>query len=85
MANFRQFNQSGTIEHTAQVDYVHPLGNHTAEAGVKTIIRKSDSDYFYGIKDPGNDLLVLDSALTNQFDYRQDIYAAYGSVSFVRH
>ncbi|MBX0334472.1 TonB-dependent receptor [Pontibacter sp. HSC-14F20] len=74
-------NDGSSLEHTMQADYVQPIKKHTLELGVKTIFRLNSSDYFYSNQNPETGNFVIDDKLTNNFDYRQDIYAAYTSLS----
>ncbi|MBF8963123.1 TonB-dependent receptor [Pontibacter sp. FD36] len=74
-------NDGSSVEHTMQADYVQPIKKHTLEFGVKTILRLNSSDYFYSNQNPETGNFVIDENLTNSFDYRQDIYAAYTSLS----
>ncbi|WP_169336210.1 TonB-dependent receptor domain-containing protein [Pontibacter roseus] len=74
-------NDGGSTEHTMQADYVQPIKKQTLELGVKTIFRLNSSDYFYSNQNPETGDYVLDPNLSNNFDYRQDIYAAYTSLS----
>ncbi|GAA4443478.1 outer membrane beta-barrel family protein [Pontibacter saemangeumensis] len=77
----RTLNDGKSVEQTYQADYVHPVKKHTLEAGVKTILRESGSDYFYRNYNPETGMYVEVPALSNEFDYSQDIYAAYTSAS----
>ncbi|QCR23045.1 outer membrane beta-barrel family protein [Pontibacter sp. SGAir0037] len=75
-------NDGRSTEHTVQADYVQPIKKHTFEVGVKGIFRLNSSDYFYKRFtniDLGTYELVPE--LSNNFDYRQDIYAAYSSIN----
>ncbi|MBD1398754.1 TonB-dependent receptor [Pontibacter sp. JH31] len=74
-------NEGHSIEHTVQADYVQPIHKQTLELGVKTIMRLNSSDYFYKTQHTETGEFVLDPSLSNNFDYRQDIYAAYTSLS----
>jgi outer membrane receptor protein involved in Fe transport len=74
-------NDGMSTEHTMQADYVQPIKQHTLELGVKTIFRLSSSDYFFSNRSPETGNYVEDPNLSNSFDYRQDIYAAYTSLS----
>jgi hypothetical protein len=74
-------NDGSSMEHTIQADYVQPIKKHTLELGLKSIFRLSNSDYFYSNQDPETGRFVLDPNLSNNFDYRQDVYAAYTSIS----
>jgi len=69
-----------TKEHTFQLDYTTPVAKiHTIEAGVKYIIRISESDSYRNIFDSfANDWVPFNS-YTDQFHHRQDIFSVYGS------
>ncbi|TPE44183.1 outer membrane beta-barrel protein [Pontibacter mangrovi] len=77
----RTQNEGTSLEQTTQIDYVHPFKKHSLEVGAKTIFRDNGSDYFYRNLDPETERYVDVPSLTNEFDYSQDIYAAYSSVS----
>src|SRR5688572_2131125 len=74
-------NASDESEHTFQADYVQPFGKNTWEAGLKSISRLNQSTYFYALQNPDNSEFVIDPAQSNDFDYKQDVYAGYASVS----
>ena len=82
-SNFSDNNDRYT-EHTVQADYLSSLDNQTLELGVKSIFRINKSDYVYKTQLPGSAIYIPDSSQSNKFDYRQSIYAAYGSVSLKR-
>ncbi|PRY12663.1 outer membrane receptor protein involved in Fe transport [Pontibacter ummariensis] len=77
----RTLNDGQSMEQTYQADYVHPFKKHTLEIGVKTILRDNGSDYFYRNYNPESDTYEEVPGLSNEFDYSQDIYAAYTSAS----
>lgn len=79
-ADFRQSNNSGTKEHTAQIDYVHPIKKLNIEGGIKAIMRKNYSD-FRSFNRSGNEYLE-DPAASNIFDYDQNVYSAYNSYQY---
>ncbi len=61
-----------------QVDYVHPLKNKmTFETGLKSNIRDFEYDFEYSRLDETNDNFVEDPAISNRFDYKDRIHAAY--------
>ena len=76
------FNDGNTNEHTVQADYVQPIGKQMLEAGFKTITRLSSSDYYYNFLNESTNTYEQDVSLSNNFDYRQDIYAAYTSFRY---
>ncbi|WP_207428170.1 outer membrane beta-barrel protein [Pedobacter sp. SYSU D00535] len=71
-------NTSGAKEQTIQLDYLHPVKKVNAEAGLKLILRNNFSDYEYGIYNDENDF-VVNEAMSNNFDYRQNVYSFYNS------
>ncbi len=74
-------NDGTSREQTMQLDYVHPIKKHTLELGAKTILRDNSSDYFYRNYNDETNSFIEVPELTNQFDYNQNIYAAYASAS----
>lgn len=77
----RTLNDGHSTEQTMQADYVHPFKKHTLEVGAKTILRDNGSDYYYRNYNPETGAFEEVPALSNEFDYSQDIYAAYTSAS----
>ncbi|CAM3438781.1 outer membrane beta-barrel family protein [Pontibacter korlensis] len=80
-ADTRTLNDGKSVEQTMQVDYVHPFKKHTLELGAKTILRDNGSDYFYRNYNAETNTFEEVPELSNEFDYDQDIYAAYTSAS----
>ena len=76
------FNDGNANEHTVQADYVQPIGKQIAEMGIKTITRLNSSDYYYNYLNETSNQYERDPTLSNNFDYRQDIYAAYTSFRY---
>lgn len=74
-------NNSDESEHTWQADYVQPFGKNTWEAGLKSISRLNKSTYFFALQNPASGEFMIDPTQSNDFDYQQDIYAGYTSVS----
>jgi outer membrane receptor protein involved in Fe transport len=77
--NFRQYNKSGTKEHTFQLDYVYPFKKINLEAGGKAILRNNFSDYSRENQDAITSDYATDPSQTNIFNYHQDVYSAYNS------
>lgn len=79
----KSLNDNRNEELTFQADYTHPFQNKSLlEAGAKTILRRAGSDYEV-FADPdltGNYQLL--PALSNKFDYDQDVAAAYLAYGF---
>jgi len=71
-----------TKEHTFQLDYTTPLGKiHTIEAGLKYIIRISESDSYTNTLNPLTNEWTPLSSYSDQFHHQQDIFSGYGSYS----
>ncbi|RYE20804.1 MAG: TonB-dependent receptor, partial [Sphingobacteriales bacterium] len=76
--DYRQYNKSGSKEHTTQLDYVHPFKNITIEGGGKIINRSNISNFY-------TDTLATigeyntDATQVNNFNYKQDVYGVYNS------
>lgn len=79
LPNYQQFNNSGTKEHTFQLDYVHPIKKLTFEAGAKAILRDNYSNYYYNNYDSLSGLYITDTTQTNNFRYQQNVYSVYNS------
>lgn len=78
----RSFADSWTNTATLQTDYVRPIGDGgRLEAGLKGMIRKSDSDYLYDTLNIPLNLWSLDPERSNRFVYSEQIYSAYGIYS----
>jgi len=69
-------------EYTFQLDAI-PLAfkKYTLEAGAKTILRRASADYTSLFTFDENADYVKDGNNSNSFNYRQQVYAAYSSVS----
>jgi outer membrane receptor protein involved in Fe transport len=80
--NYIQTNDSRAIEHTLQLDYVHPLKKLTVEAGLKGILRNNNSNFEYQNFDETSNVYQTDPARTNRYTNLQDIVGAYNSYSY---
>jgi outer membrane receptor protein involved in Fe transport len=76
--NYRQYNNSGSKEHTLQLDYVQPVKKLNIEAGAKAIFRNNFSDAFTE-NQAANAIYVVDPNQVNVFDYQQNVYSLYNS------
>ncbi|QXV66983.1 TonB-dependent receptor [Mucilaginibacter sp. 21P] len=76
--DFRQLNDAGAKEHTAQLDYVHPLTKLNVEVGGKMISRQNFSRFHTDLKDATGNYMD-NSGQANDFDYHQNVYSAYNS------
>ncbi len=81
LPNYKQYNQSGSKEHTVQVDYVHPFKLVNLEAGAKTILRKNFSNFESSSYDEATKDYEINPTQTNDFNYDQNIYSIYNSYS----
>jgi outer membrane receptor protein involved in Fe transport len=76
--NYRQYNTSGSKEHTLQLDYVQPQKKLTIEAGAKAIFRTNYSDSYNKVLS-NTAQYITDPAQINNFDYQQNVYSLYNS------
>lgn len=76
--DYRQYNNSGSKEHTLQLDYIQPLKVVTIEAGGKMILRNNFSN-FHTDTLTGNNQYTTDPKQENDFTYHQDVYSLYNS------
>ena len=79
-ANYNQYNNAGTREHTIQLDYAQPINKQlSTETGVKAILRNDFSDFQSDTLNNSNNQYELDPTQTNDFTYHQNIYSIYNS------
>lgn len=64
-----------------QADYIRPLESGKFETGLKTNIRRFDTDFQYFRFDESTQDFIIDDAVSNQFDYKDQIHAAYAVYS----
>ncbi|MBC5775619.1 TonB-dependent receptor [Pontibacter sp. KCTC 32443] len=74
-------NQDKSRQYTLQADYIQPVGKQILELGLKSLLDKNSSNYFYKTQDPETGEFLLDSSQSNNFNYNQDIHAAYVSLT----
>ncbi len=77
--NFRQNNNSGNNEKTAQIDYVQPFKVFNMEMGAKAISRNNFSDFESKLLDISLQEYHRDSLQSNSYDQNQSIYSVYNS------
>jgi len=77
--NYRQYNSSGSKEHTTQLDYIDPLKVLTIEAGGKMILRDNYSNSNYNMFNAATNQYVDNALQDNSFTYNQDVYSLYNS------
>ncbi|MEL7422643.1 MAG: TonB-dependent receptor [Bacteroidota bacterium] len=81
--DIRNLNDGVNSEYTLQADYVHPFSKGIKlETGVKTVIRRIDSDYSTRIRETNDDQFETLPFLTDNFLYDQDVYAGYVSFNW---
>lgn len=81
--DIRNFNDGVNSEYTLQADYVHPFAEAVKmETGVKSVIRRIDSDYRTLTRATDSDPFTPVSFLTDNFLYDQDVYAGYLSFNW---
>jgi ferric enterobactin receptor len=66
-------------EHTFQVDFVTPVKKVNIEAGVKSVLRSSNSDFGYYSFNNTTGQFDVDAALSNQYTNKQNVFSAYNS------
>ena len=77
--DYRQYNNAGTKEQTAQLDYIDPLKTITIEAGAKMILRNIFSNFRTDTLSAVSGLYNNEADQTNIFTYHQDVYSLYNS------
>jgi outer membrane receptor protein involved in Fe transport len=77
--DYRQYNSSGSKEHTTQLDYIDPLKIVTIEAGGKMILRNNYSNSTYNTFNAATGQYVDNGLQDNNFTYNQDVYSIYNS------
>jgi len=65
----------------AQADYIRPLKSGKFETGLKSNIRRFDNDYQYLRFSETEQEFVRDEQISNRFDYKDQIHAAYAVYS----
>ncbi len=66
-------------EHTFQIDFVTPVKKVNIEAGVKGILRSSNSNFGYNSFNSTTSQFDADAALSNQYTNKQNVFSAYNS------
>ncbi|PHI18101.1 hypothetical protein CEQ90_19660 [Lewinellaceae bacterium SD302] len=76
--DINNINDGLNLEYTFQVDYVHPFSEKVKmETGVKSVLRRIESDYTTEVKDSDGAPFVVAPELTDLFNYDQDVYAGF--------
>jgi iron complex outermembrane receptor protein len=65
----------------AQADWIRPFGEWKVEAGAKATLRQMDNRFDVQNLDLATGVLGMDTSLSNQFVFDEDVYAGYGIVS----
>lgn len=70
------------LEHILQTDYIHPFSDKVKlESGLKAILRRMNSTFDYNDFDEATGTFVRNPLISGEFNYIQDVGAAYASVS----
>ncbi len=78
------FNDGDNAETTFQLDYTHPLPkSYKLEIGGKSVLRDIKSDYYTSYLNPTTNIFERVDEFSDIFDYDQDVYAAYSTLSFI--
>lgn len=77
--DYNQNDRQKFNEHTFQVDFVTPVKKVNIEAGIKGILRNSNSNYGYNSFNSATGQFDADAALSNQYTNKQNVFSAYNS------
>ena len=77
--DYTQTDRQKFNEHTLQVDFVTPVKQVNIEAGVKGILRVSNSNFGYNSFNSATGQFDEDAALSNQYTNNQNVFSAYNS------
>jgi outer membrane receptor protein involved in Fe transport len=80
--NYQQYNNSGSNEHTLQLDYVQPFKKLNFETGAKAIFRNNFSNSRNDIQDAVTNAYITDPNQNQVFDYQQNVYSIYNSYQY---
>jgi outer membrane receptor for ferrienterochelin and colicin len=78
-SSYLQTNSLRTVAHNFEVGFVLPEKNLIIEAGAKAILGRNDSHFSDNTLNPVTGQNNIDTSLTNDFSYHQDIYSLYNS------
>ncbi len=76
---FEQNNEDYFAENSVQIDWSKPLSKGNMELGAKVILRDNGSDFGFASFDSLKGEYVLNPALGNVYQYRQNVYSIYNS------
>ncbi|RZM21013.1 MAG: TonB-dependent receptor, partial [Pedobacter sp.] len=77
--DYNQINKTSAAEHTVQADYVQTLKKWSVELGAKAIFRDNGSAFQYNSFDVTTGTFKPDPTLSNNYNSKQHIFAAYNS------
>lgn len=80
--DYHQFNSATYTDHTAQVDYVQPIGNLIIEGGFKGIFRRNESNFSYSNLNPATGNFAIDTSRSNIFSNYRDVLSIYNSYNY---
>ncbi|RKR80116.1 outer membrane receptor protein involved in Fe transport [Mucilaginibacter gracilis] len=75
--NYTQNDKQNFNEHTLQADFVTPIKHINIEAGVKGILRTSNSNFGYNSFNSTTGQFDLNTALSNQYTNKQNVFSTY--------
>lgn len=81
--DYQQDNRTGSSEQTFQIDYFHPSEKVTIESGIKSILRRNQSDYRHLSFDELTQGFELEPLFSNKFINKQTVLSAYNSYQFL--
>lgn len=77
--DYNQNDRQKFNEHTFQIDFVTPVKKVNIEAGVKGILRSSNSNFGYNSFNSTTGQFDADAVLSNQYTNNQNVFSAYNS------
>ncbi len=80
--DYNQTNDGVQNEHTAQLDYVHPVNKLNIEGGMKGIFRLNNSDFRSANYDASSGSFIEDPTQTNTYENNQYIISFYNSYQY---
>lgn len=80
--DYNQDNNTSANEHTVQADFTQGFKSLTVEAGTKAIFRNNSSDFNYNLLNDTTGQFENSGALSNHYNSRQDIFAAYNTWAY---
>jgi outer membrane receptor for ferrienterochelin and colicin len=78
-SNYVQANSLRTVTHNFEIGFIRPGNRMIIEAGAKAILGRNDSHFSDDTLDQATGQNNMDTSLTNDFSYHQNVYSLYNS------